>query len=86
MTEHEQLEQAIASLESQRAILGDAVVDASIAALHEKLAALEPEPTAGQHKQVTVLFADVSSFTAMSETIGRRRCGRDHERPLGAAG
>jgi len=30
-TEHSQLEQAIAALEAQRAILGDAVVDASIA-------------------------------------------------------
>ena len=40
MTEQEQLEQAIAALEAQRATLGDAVVDASIAVLGEKLAAL----------------------------------------------
>ena len=45
MTEREQLEQAIAALEAQRAILGDAVVDASVAALREKLAALEPPPS-----------------------------------------
>ena len=40
MAEREQLEQAIATLEAQRDTLGDAVVDASIAALHEKLAVL----------------------------------------------
>ena len=49
------------------------VVDASLAALREKLAELEaadpvPPPTE-QRKQVTVLFADVSGFTAMSETM-----------------
>ena len=40
ITEREQLEQAIAALEAQRGLLGDAVVDASIVALREKLAAL----------------------------------------------
>jgi class 3 adenylate cyclase len=48
--------------------LGDAVVDAAIAILKEKLSALD---AAGQQqrKQITVLFADVSGFTAMSETM-----------------
>ena len=77
MTEREQLEQAIATLEAQRAMLGDAVVDASVAALREKLAAVEIPPLPGgrlaptdqKRKQVTVLFADVSGFTAMSETL-----------------
>ena len=69
-----ELEQAIAALEAQRTILGDAVVDASLGALRQQLAALaaqarQPEP---QRKQVTVLFADVSGFTALSETL-------DHE-------
>jgi len=67
MTEREQLEQAIAQLEAQRATLGDGVVDASIAALHDKLAALER--TLEQRKQATILFADVSGYTAMSETM-----------------
>ena len=67
MTEREQLEQAIAQLEAQRAALGDGVVDASIAALHEKLATLERTPE--QRKQVTILFADLSGYTAMSETM-----------------
>jgi class 3 adenylate cyclase len=69
MTEREQLEQAIAQLEAQRAILGEAVVDASIAALRDKLATLEPMPVTEQRKQATILFADVSGFAAMSETM-----------------
>ena len=69
MTEREQLEQAIAQLEAQRAILGDSVVDASTAALREKLAALEPTSFAKQRKQATILFADVSGFAAMSEAM-----------------
>jgi class 3 adenylate cyclase/predicted ATPase len=70
MSEREQLEQAIATLEAQRAVLGDAAVDTSIAALKEKLVALdEPAHAAPQRKQITVLFADVHGFTAMSETM-----------------
>jgi class 3 adenylate cyclase/tetratricopeptide (TPR) repeat protein len=58
------------ALEAQRAVLGDAAVDTAVAALCEKLAALEPPSAAEQkRKQVTVLFADVSGFTAMSETM-----------------
>ncbi|MGQ0604845.1 MAG: ATP-binding protein [Anaerolineales bacterium] len=78
MNERDQLEQAIAALEAQRALLGDAVVDAALAPMREKLAALssplraggtEERATEQQRKQVTVLFADVSGFTAMSETL-----------------
>jgi class 3 adenylate cyclase/tetratricopeptide (TPR) repeat protein len=71
MNEREQLEQAIAALESQRAILGDAVLNAALAPMREKLAALSAQPpsTEQQRKQLTVLFADVSGFTAMSETM-----------------
>ncbi len=84
MRERERLEQTIAHLEAQRATLGDVVVDASIAALREKLATLEAPPAAQasplraggirggakqQRKQVTVLLADVSSSTAIAETM-----------------
>jgi class 3 adenylate cyclase/tetratricopeptide (TPR) repeat protein len=71
MNEREQLEQAIAALASQRAILGDAVVNAALAPMREKLAALSAQqtPAEQQRKQLTVLFADVSGFTAMSETM-----------------
>ena len=71
MDEREQLEQAIAALEGQRAVLGDAVVDAGITSIREKLAKLQQPapPPIEQRKQVTVLFADLPGFTAMSETM-----------------
>jgi class 3 adenylate cyclase len=69
VTEREQLEQAIAALEAQRAILGDAVVDPAIAGLRKQLAELEPTSAEQTRKQVTVLFADISGFTTMSETM-----------------
>ncbi len=76
MDEREQLEQAIANIEKQRALLGDAVVDSAISAMRAKLSSLAPAPPPAepeqQRKQVTVLFGDVSGFTAMSETM-------DHE-------
>lgn len=74
--ERELLEKAIASLQNQRLILGDDITDIAISALREKLAGLDTGLRAGrvpqQRKLVTVLFADVSGFTAMSETM-------DHE-------
>jgi class 3 adenylate cyclase/tetratricopeptide (TPR) repeat protein len=69
VAERKELEQAIAQLEAKRATLGDSIVDLSIAALQEKLAALEPCPPHEQRKQVSILFADVSGFTPMSETM-----------------
>lgn len=72
MTDCKQLEEAIRTLESQRTILGDAVVDSSIAILREKLAAqnqsaMAQTEQAGERKLVTVMFADISGFTALSE-------------------
>jgi predicted ATPase/class 3 adenylate cyclase len=69
VAEREQLEQAIAHMEAQRAVLGDAVVDVTLATLREKLAALEAHAALEQRKQVTVLFADVAGFTAMVESM-----------------
>lgn len=70
MTEIEKLGQAMAALEAQRAALGDAMVDAMLAPAREKLAALmAQQPPTNQRKHVTVLFADVSGFTAMSESL-----------------
>lgn len=62
-----QLQQAIAALESQRAILGEDVVETALAPLRSELAKIERRVR--QRKQVTVLFADVSGFTALSETM-----------------
>jgi predicted ATPase/class 3 adenylate cyclase len=71
MNEVEQLEQAISALEAQRTVLGDAVVNAALAPMREKLAALQTHiaPAGQQRKQVTVLFADIIGFTAMSERL-----------------
>jgi predicted ATPase/class 3 adenylate cyclase len=74
--ERENLNRAIAALEAQRSILGDQIVEIAQAALREKLARLttgdyrshEPQ----ERKLITVLFADVSGFTAMAEAV-------DHE-------
>lgn len=75
MTEREQLEQTIAALEAQRAMLGSAVVETALAPLREKLAALRAQSAAAQRKQVTVLFADISGFTAMMERIDPEEVG-----------
>ena len=75
MTEREQLEQAIAAVKVQRATLGNAAVDAALDGLRQKLAALErvEESTApvlaGERKLVTIMFADISGFTALSEKM-----------------
>lgn len=80
MTEREQLEQAIANLEAQREGLDDAVVDAALLALRRKLALLIAEEAedskatsvslrGGELKVVTVMFADISGFTALSEKL-----------------
>jgi len=74
LTTRKSLEAALAALEPQRAILGDVVVDAAIAALHQQLADLEeqtpPQPAPeAERRLVTVMFADIAGFTAMAETM-----------------
>ena len=70
--EREQLERVISALEAQRALLGDGVVDSALAPLRERLAAGErgpPSSMEGERKLVTVMFADLSGFTALSEAL-----------------
>jgi class 3 adenylate cyclase/tetratricopeptide (TPR) repeat protein len=69
MDERRNLELVMAQLESQRATLGDAAVEAALVALKEKLAALEARDRETQRKYATVLFADLKGFTAMSESM-----------------
>ncbi len=69
MNEQEQLEHAIAALEAQRSLLGDSVVDAALASMRQRLAILRSPPLAEQRKTVTILFADLVDFTAMSEQL-----------------
>ncbi len=71
-TEQEQIQHAIRSLESQRPILGDDVVETTIFTLQEKLSQLtRPKEShrAAQRKQVTILFANVTGFTGIAESI-----------------
>lgn len=75
MTEQAEIQQAIAVLEAQRQILGDSVVDTAIAPMRDKIIALEQigreadSGSAGEHKLVTILFADVVGSTAISEQL-----------------
>lgn len=68
-TERERIEQAIGVIESQRAALGEAITDIALAALRERLDAVCKARVVPQRKQVTILFADISGFTAMSEKL-----------------
>ncbi len=73
MTDRDTLEAAIAALQSQRALLGDAVVDAALAPMREQLTRLAaPVPGAPPEqalRQVSVLFLDVVGSTALSQHL-----------------
>src|SRR5437879_13605041 len=64
---------AIAGLEAQRAALGDAVVEPALAALRDQLSELNASPRVGaagdERKIVTVIFADITGFTALAEKL-----------------
>ena len=67
------IKKAIEAQEGMRSILGDSVVGTTLAVLHDQLNELERQAThqdmvnETRRKLVTVLFADVSGFTAFSE-------------------
>src|SRR4051794_2806113 len=70
----QQLQSAIAGLEAQRATLGDLVVDSALEALRRQLAeiqrpAIGAQSLEGERKLVTVMFADISGYTALTEKI-----------------
>ena len=78
MPDRQELEAALAALEARRALLGDAVVNPAIVALRHQIDQLDqptkpgsPTPAAvpEERKTVTVLFADVSGFTALAEKL-----------------
>ena len=61
------LARAIAALDTQRAILGDTVVDAALAPLRQQLAA---QQAAGPRRRlVSVLFLDIVGSTALSHSL-----------------
>ena len=66
--EPQQLEAAVAALQAQRALLGDAVVEATVAALRARLAAAAELPEPAQTlRQVSILFMDVVGSTTLAQ-------------------
>ncbi|MEO5881809.1 MAG: adenylate/guanylate cyclase domain-containing protein, partial [Caldimonas sp.] len=65
--DHQALETAIATLEAQRALLGDAVVDAALAPLIARRAARRPG--AQQLRLVSVLFLDIVGSTVLTQRL-----------------
>ncbi len=73
-SEIEKLEQAIAVLEAQRAVLGKTVIETALAPLREKLQLLRSSTlSAGeetqQRKILTVMFADIPGLGALTEKV-----------------
>ena len=71
MTEIQQLQASIASLQSQRALLGDAVVDTALAAMQARLQTLQAQGGAPAQtlRQVSVLFLDMVDSTALAAQL-----------------
>ncbi len=73
MPERDDLVAAIGAIEAQRELLGQAALEAATGPLRAQLAALTESPspapaTEAERKQITVMFADLSGFTTLSET------------------
>lgn len=73
-----QLTSGLGALENQRELLGDSVVDMALTALRERLAVLHTlsapldralSQAEQQRRLVTILFADISDFTSLSERM-----------------
>jgi len=71
MPSHQELTQAIAILEQLNPTLDDATIATLLTTLRQQVAHLEQPKVnlAGERRQVTVMFADISGFTAMSEKL-----------------
>src|SRR5262245_44090722 len=74
MAYRQDIEQAMAALEAQRALLGESVVETSLAALRQQLmpstrSEISSSALRGERKLVTVMFADISGFTEMSKKL-----------------
>ena len=67
----EQIESAIAALEAQRGVLGDAIADMALTPLREKLSAAQSRARAAEQrlKPVSVLFMDVVGSTDLSQQL-----------------
>ena len=67
-SDRDQIEQAIAAQESLRGTVDDNIIEASIATLKEKLAALD-SPLEQQRKLATILFMDVVDHTTLTRDL-----------------
>jgi class 3 adenylate cyclase/tetratricopeptide (TPR) repeat protein len=72
--ELEKLNDAAAGLESQRALLGDAIIQPALDSLYEKIASLERQQkiqqiTPEERRIVTILFADIVGSTSLASQI-----------------
>src|SRR4051812_13511942 len=72
-SEQQQLEAGIHALEAQRALLGDAIVDAMLAPARAKLAALSTPTSASEPaqalRQLSILFLDVVGSTQLAQRL-----------------
>jgi len=71
VSEQQQIETALAALEAQRTLLGEAVVALAVAPLRARLEALRAQEAAAvqQLRQVSVLFIDTVGSTAMGRQL-----------------
>ena len=69
MNEADQIQAGIAAMQTQRAVLGDAVVDTALTSLQARLVALRGQELEQQLKQVTVLFTDIVGSTSLSQQL-----------------
>lgn len=69
MTSRDEIEKAIQSIQQNRAVLGDDIVETAVFALRRQLTSPHLNRHPRQRKQVTILFADISGFTAMAEAV-----------------
>ena len=65
-TSQKNLEDAMAALEAQRTVLGDAVVDAALEPLRKELERAHASSPSQSLRQVSILFLDVVGSTALS--------------------
>ncbi len=67
MTTYQELSHAISVLEKQKSFLEPNVFNISVSALQEKIASMASQSNGAQYAQISMLVADLSGFTAMSE-------------------
>jgi len=71
-TQFDQIQKAIEAIEAQRNVMGDFAADMAIQALKKELDSLKATDTtklSGERRQATILFSDLSGYTAMNEIL-----------------